>query len=233
MLLDAPFNDIGSKRTIRFNALGVDWCVEFENNGTMAAIGEAFVSFLQIMLCEIAFVDGALLVSGKRVEISITQGFFQREYVADGRWEISIPEFDSNDHEKIQLHHFYLGTIVKSVLSKLTTRSAKELDELYIRLVEKEKLGEKVIEGTAYQRAYKRSVDFSKLEDAVQGADFTAAAGSNEFVTYKKLLVKGKNKKQHDGFITLLFCDQFILSIAGKRRNQDGRVFYGITEVPW
>jgi hypothetical protein len=168
-----PLSDLGSTRVIQFNALQIDWRVEFKNDQLTSAIGEEFVSFLQVALCEIAVGNEDILLPDRKVDILIEEGHFQKEYTLDGKWILTIPIFDSNKEEEIKMHYMYLGSLVTSVLGKVTKLTKEQLKEFYFHLLKERKLGEKVLEGTAYQRAYKQSLDTSSL-DIVRGSDFKA-----------------------------------------------------------
>ena len=183
-----PLADLGETRVIAFNALKIDWHIEFENNAMMAAIGEEFASFLQATLCEIAAEDPTILLVGHKVSIVLQEGHFQKEFTADGKWILTIPAFDTNDEEKVRKHYVYLGVLVTSVLSKVTKLTKEELNVFYFHLLEKRKLGEKVLEGTAYQRIYKQSLDTSSL-DVMKGSDFNSLPEGSRFEIQKKWLI--------------------------------------------
>ncbi len=164
-LRDTPLNDVGPERNIKFNALNIDWHIRFNNTATMTAIGEEFVSFLQVALCEIARINSQLLTAEKKVSISIQDGHFQKEHLGNNSWIITIPKFSSKDENKIKMHSMYLGSLVKAVLIKLSTLSKEDFDTLYIeQLLKKEKFGEKVLEATTYQKAFRSSTDMSIFE---------------------------------------------------------------------
>lgn len=187
-LRDKPLNDVRHKRNIRFNALGIDWHIEFDNNETMAAIGEEFVSYLQIVLCEIARIDSHFFRNGQRVDILIQQGHFQKENLGKDKWVITIPKFDSKEAEEIQMHYVYLDALMRSIFESMTKLSKEDFKKLYFeRLLLKEKLAEKVLEGTAYQRAFKSSIDTSPFETPdIQ--KFKQLADDNIPVVYRKYL---------------------------------------------
>ena len=183
-----PLSDIGSKRVIAFNALTIDWHVEFENNEKMTAIGEEFVSFLQATLCEIATEEQKILLLDQKVEILFQDGHFQKEYLGDGKWVLTIPAFNSNEQDEVRVHYLYLGSLITSIFSKMTNLTKDEMSNFYLHLLKEKKLGEKVLEGTAYQRAYKQSLDTSSL-DIIRGSDFKALANESRIAIQRKWLV--------------------------------------------
>jgi len=161
-LIDAPFGDLGSERNIHFNALDNNWTISFKNNEVMSFIGEEFTSFLQVSLCELAKKHTSLFITGKEVNITIETGHFQRELVSEHSWLINIPEFDGKDQSTVQKHYMYVGAIVKALLQDLSTLQKKEFDKFYIeQLLQKDKLGEKVLEAAAYQRIIRHTIGTS------------------------------------------------------------------------
>jgi hypothetical protein len=188
MATGMPLMDLGGSRVISFNALQIDWRIEFENNAMMVAISEEFVSFLQAALCEIAAEDPNILLADHKVSILIHEGHFQKEFTDDGKWILTIPVFDSNEEENVRSHYMYLGVLMTNVLSKVTYLTKEELNKFYFHLLEKRKLGEKLLEGTAYQRCYKQSLD-SSLIDILRGSDFKPLAESSHITIERKWLV--------------------------------------------
>lgn len=183
-----PLADLGASRSIAFNACRIDWHIEFKNNTMMAAIGEEFASFLQATLCEIAAEDPNILLAGHKVGIVLQEGHFQKEFTMDGKWILTIPAFDTNDEEKVRNHYLYLGVLVSNVLGKVTSLTKEELNTFYFHLLEKRKLGEKALEGTAYQRIYKQSLDTSSF-DVIAGSDFKSLPDDVHFEIQKKWLI--------------------------------------------
>ncbi len=158
-LRDIPLNDVGAKRIIKFNALNIDWNIEFNNDETMTAIGEEFVNFLQVALCEIARINNKLLVAGQTIKISIKEGHFQKENPNENSWTITIPKFDSKVEHDIQTHYGYIGALVKSILQPVSNLSKEEFNKFYIdQLLKKEDFGKKALAGAAYQRIFRNSI---------------------------------------------------------------------------
>jgi len=183
-----PLMDLGPNRVIVFNALKIDWRIEFENNAKMAAISEEFTSFLQVTLCEIAAEDPTILLPDRKVDIVIQEGHFQKEFTTDGKWILTIPAFDTNEEEQVRNHYLYLGVLITNVLGKVINLAKEELSTLYFHLLEKRKLGEKALEGTAYQRIYKQSLDVSSF-DVITGSDFKSLSEDSLFELQKKWLI--------------------------------------------
>lgn len=187
---DMPLNDCGPQRNIRFNALNIDWHIQFENSEAVGPIGEEFTSFLQVTLCEIARINDQLLEANRNVTIEIRNGHFQKEHLGEDKWIITVPEFNSNVEEEIQKHSVYLGSLVTSVLQHVSTLSKEEFNKFYIeKLLAKENLGSKVLEGTTYQRASRNLINQSLFESKKKSS-FSPLPESIMSVTYRKYLIK-------------------------------------------
>jgi hypothetical protein len=164
-LTDLPLNDVGPTRNIRFNALNNNWHIQFENTETLTPIGEEFVSFLQILLCEIARINPGILNSGKQISIIVQKGHFQKQISDPDKWIATIPEFDSKEQPDIQMHYSYIGSLVMAILQNASNLSKSEFNQFYIEeLLKKRKLGEKALEASSYQRVFRNTVgSFSEL----------------------------------------------------------------------
>jgi len=192
VLIDQPLSDVGLARHIRFNALGIDWHVHFPNDEAMTAIGEEFGSFLQIILCEIASIKKQVLVPGRRISISISQGHFQKKLTGADTWEITIPAFDSNEPADQQQHYAYIGSLVSSILQSVSTLSKNEFTSFYIEeLLKKRLLGEKALETSAYQRIFRHSIAAS-MEITGQRSYFSAVDVKLVSITRPECLIDEK-----------------------------------------
>lgn len=194
-LRDIPLNDVGATRIIKFNALNIDWTIEFNNDETMTAIGEEFVSFLQIALCEIARINNKLLAAGQTIKISIKEGHFQKENVGENSWIITIPKFDSKVEIEIQTHYGYTGALVKSILQPASTLSKEEFNKFYIdQLLKKEDFGKKTLAGAAYQRIFRNSIG-SLLSEAPGRASFSSLPEDTLTIDYTNYLISASQEE--------------------------------------
>jgi len=161
-LIDLPLNDVGPTRNIHFNALNNDWHIQFENSEAMTPIGEEFVSFLQITLCEIARINPGIVNSGKQISITVQEGHFQKQITGTDKWIATIPEFDSKEQSNIQMHYSYIGSLVMAILQNAGNLSKSEFNQFYIEeLLKKGQLGEKALEAASYQRVFRNTVGSS------------------------------------------------------------------------
>lgn len=65
------FGDIGDRRIIDFEALGVRWIIEFDNNQLTVLTAEAFAATLQILLADIAPRNPVLIRSTVRINVEV------------------------------------------------------------------------------------------------------------------------------------------------------------------
>lgn len=188
-LFDLPLNDVGPVRNIRFRAMGNSWHIQFENIEAMTPIGEEFVSFLQVTLTEIARINPGILNKGKTIQITVKQGHFQKQKLDGDNWIVNIPEFDSKEQADIQMHYSYMGSLVTQILQSISNVSKKEFNQFYIyQLLEKEKLGEKALEASSYQRVLRNSIGTS-LEETKGKAGFAAINEKDIPINYPDWLV--------------------------------------------
>lgn len=94
-LADRPFCDVGRQRRICWNALGIEWAVEFDNEYLVSAISEELVSTLQIILADLAHSDLVLLPNKVLVTTDvIDDSRMQIEEVPSNEiatWRVGIP----------------------------------------------------------------------------------------------------------------------------------------------
>jgi hypothetical protein len=65
------FGDIGDRRVVDFQALGVRWIIEFDNNRLTVLTAEGFVATLQILLADIASMNPVLIRSTVRIDVGV------------------------------------------------------------------------------------------------------------------------------------------------------------------
>jgi hypothetical protein len=168
-----PLNDVGKERTIAFNALNIDWYFYFENTHQMNAIGEEFISAVQIFLCEIARVDKTILNGNKTVTVHLKKGEgYQSPLKHEQRdeWQVMIPAFDSKEQAKISFHYANIGTAIKSILFSLSPLTKEAFNDFFYKtLHEKEKVAQKALCTNTYQKVYQNAIseeDFNKSQRA-------------------------------------------------------------------
>ena len=193
-LRDQPLNDVGNIRHIRFIALHIGWEIRFDNNDVLTPIAEEITAFLQIALCEIARINSQMLAAGRNVTITIQKGHFQKEHLGNDSWVFTIPEFNSKETKDIQLHYGYLGALFKALIGSLTNFSRQELNSFYIReMLQRNKFGEKALEGSAYQRVFRNSIGIHILP-APHRASFKSMPEGTVTIIYTPYLVEQVDK---------------------------------------
>jgi hypothetical protein len=194
-MFDVPLNDVGLMRNIRFNALGSNWQIQFENTEVITPIGEEFTSFLQVTLCEIARVRPGVLNTGRTIQITVKQGHFQKQQLGGDNWIVNIPEFDSKEQSDIQMHYSYLGSLVTKILQGISNVSKEAFNQFYTeQLLQKEKLGEKALEASSYQRVFRNSIGPS-FEETKNRSGFSSMDEKSVPIAYPEWLVNQKEKE--------------------------------------
>ncbi|WP_111308861.1 hypothetical protein [Confluentibacter sediminis] len=94
-LVDFPLNDIGKERNIQFNAYGVTWNIQFENNYKSCSNGEEFCAILQILLSELKthFPDFQIIDEVKNIQFNLLEGdsLIPPKKINNFEWEVSLP----------------------------------------------------------------------------------------------------------------------------------------------
>ncbi len=190
-LTNEPLSDIGPVRTISFNALDIQWDIEFENSYLMNAIGEEFTCMLQIFLCEIARLKKGLLKTGMSVRISVVQspGYDTiKKHISADDWIAPIPEFRGKEQKEIGYHCATVSIMVKDLLQEYIAVTDEEFEAFWKMLHEKELVGEKACGVNPYQKVYYNAVS-KDVFDAAQRTAFTSPPAEKVFGEAQKLLV--------------------------------------------
>lgn len=94
-LLGQPFADVGPRREVSFQALGVTWKFEWDNTHEVTAVAEQFVAVLQIILADLAGRDLCLLRTKVEVTARAGEG---TEYLlkmipsnTSTKWDLRLP----------------------------------------------------------------------------------------------------------------------------------------------
>lgn len=113
---------------------------------------------LQIFLCEIARVNKTTLEVNQNILIQVEEsGNYELPLKQQDKneWLIFIPHFNKQEQSKISFHYGYISTIVKQILSTLSTLSKEAFNDFfYKKLHEKEKIGDKVLCTNTYQKVF-------------------------------------------------------------------------------
>ena len=94
-LAGRPFGDAGESRKIQFNALGIGWTLEFDNNFVQTISAETLASLLQVAIADLAAVDLVLLPLEVHVRLELTGGSrHEIDRLPDNKvatWRLLIP----------------------------------------------------------------------------------------------------------------------------------------------
>jgi hypothetical protein len=187
-----PLADLGKERIIAFDALNINWLVNFDNTHTLTAIGEEFVSILQILLCEIARSNTHFLTIGKTIAINIQEASaYERikKHQSKDDWIASIPKFNGKLQSEISYHYAFISLMIKEIFFSITTFKEDDFNEYWWKILhEKEKVGDKVFSTNTYQKAYYNAVDEKAFNNSQRTA-FNSLPPHTVFTQLPKLLI--------------------------------------------
>jgi hypothetical protein len=186
-----PLSDLGKEKSIKFNAINIEFQIAFDNSYKLNAIGEEFVSVLQIILCEITRTKKDLLAKNNRVTIkvreSITYTKIAKELKND-EWIVSIPIFDKKNKNEVRAHYAFVTSMIKQILLSLSTTAKSEFDNFWWKILfEKEKAGDKTLSTNTYQKVYYNAIN-ENLFNLSQKTAFNSIASNVFFDQLPKLL---------------------------------------------
>jgi len=196
-LTDNPLNDVGKKRYVRFNALGIFWEVSFENNYETTPIAEEFCAIMQIMLAELALSkdDLHLLKGSVKIVLDIGNEKLPPEQIPSNTeliWRIYLNFFDSK--QKIQIAQYFAETITKFtlIIKELSLLPEEEFDTKYYGLFKKMDSMKKIRGLSSYQRIY-RYILKKEGFDEIKREDFEPVDYSIEGFPVENSLLKWNN----------------------------------------
>lgn len=129
-----PFNDVGKKRKISFNAYGINLEFRFDNDYQTNSVAEQAIATLQILIVELASHDLHLLKTNVEVQIKLTGGEPDFERLPSNDvclWELRVPshkEYDIEDVIRYLTPHYYAFAF--SVLFEITLLKTEEFKEI-------------------------------------------------------------------------------------------------------
>jgi hypothetical protein len=187
-----PLADIGKERLVAFNAIDIDWQIRFQNTHALNAIGEEFISILQVFLCEIARVDAGLLNKGITIVITIQEaGGNERimKHKDKDDWIAPIPKFNSKVQSEISYHYAFISIMIKEIFISISSFADETFNNFWWKILhEKEKIGEKAFCTNTYQKVYNNAID-EKAFDNSQRTNFKELPPHFVFSQLPKLLV--------------------------------------------
>lgn len=160
-LNDSPFSDLGKKRTISWEALGITWKITFTNDFTYNSIAEEFCAVIQIIIVEMALStnDFCLIKSQVEIELEISNELKEPEHLPSNTqhlWKVSLPVLEPNEKDDISRYYASISSIVWKVLDEISLLPSEEFENTFSSLFEKQSLGSKTLSINSYQRIYRK-----------------------------------------------------------------------------
>ena len=180
-LTDSPLYDLGPERFIRFQALGIDWTVSFQNTYQLTALGEDFCALLQILLAEIALskVDFHLTKGTVDITLEVSEQITPPEQLRNNiqyAWQVFVQQVESTDQEVVKMGVAQVTSTLMSILQEISLLPAEEFKAAFFGLFEKNKLAAKTLQATSYQRMYRLLFPELPYQETQRHA-FTSVAG--------------------------------------------------------
>ncbi|ALI98574.1 dsDNA nuclease domain-containing protein [Rufibacter tibetensis] len=185
---DQPFNDLGTERIIRFKMVGAEWRVKFENSMNLTGIAEEFCALLQVTLCEIGLSGTALNIQPEIITITIEESRGLNNIIEQighslSAWKLKLPLLNVHDPSKVKVHYAYMAVNIKMLLTNLSSLNHTETESLFDTLYRKQRLGDKGLGPTSYQRAFFSSCSQEDF-DASQRNNFQTPSGRFDIVLH-------------------------------------------------
>lgn len=155
-----PVNDVGTTRHLIFNALGIEWTIEFENNYFGTSVGEEFAALAQIILTEIAYHrrDFCLVASAMKITVANTKsGRKPPEDISseDGpHWKVNSALVESKEAVDKEHHYTHLTASFVQVLGSISLLPLEKVMAL-IGELKAAGLDGKVFLVNIYQKAFR------------------------------------------------------------------------------
>jgi len=156
-ILGIPFNDIGSERTIAFNACGCNWIFNFKNSYINNTVAEEYISIFQVVLQELADDDLHLRPGDVSIDIVIaTDGKFSLTEPLENKniTEVILTPFKGSGYEQRRKYTFDLLVYAQMLLFIQSSLSQKDYKAALDAKLKSPQLLEKVSFGQAYTVVY-------------------------------------------------------------------------------
>lgn len=125
--------DVGHRRLIDFQALGVRWTFQFDNNRETVLTAEGFVAALQVLLADIAPMNPVLIKSTIRVTVDVRPGASREDDsidIDDSGPEVLANVVLSNSLTDPEAHNRAILAMCYQLLHAVHVRPADELQDL-------------------------------------------------------------------------------------------------------
>ncbi|RJQ14878.1 hypothetical protein C4553_00255 [Candidatus Parcubacteria bacterium] len=150
-----PFNDVGSTRSVLWEACGISWKCSWNNTLRGCARAEHFISLVQIILADIADRDFYLLKTDAQIKFIFTDKFHiervpTNDYVA---WDIYLPTHNPDGRREIEEYHAQILSMAAAVIADLSLLPSEQTLEK-IKDLYKQGLVSKALSGNSYEVLY-------------------------------------------------------------------------------
>lgn len=156
-----PFNDLGERRKIVFNAIGINWTIEFCNDYETNSVGEQFASMLQIFIAEFINEELFFIRSDVFINLETTSNkepsFKKKESNIRSEWIAKLPFTENislSDLQEYQNFYIVLITVIFRQFSLAKNQKFKSILDSKMN----NGILEKVTFGNTYNNLYREFV---------------------------------------------------------------------------
>ncbi len=228
-LTDKPLTDLGSVRTINFNALGCTWEVSFANDYETTAIAEEFVAILQIMLAEIILSkqDFHLVRSNIKIELelNLASSLIQHPTNEEYNWKVLIEFFDGQESKDIIFNTARKASSIMHILDEISLLPEKEFEEVFTSLFKDQNLSSKTLTLNSYQKMY-RFIYKKEPFDSLQRNHFAPAD-----IPFLLLPKENLFMEWEAGFSPKYNQPQALDNVKGRFKNSHKRIHISIEKL--
>jgi hypothetical protein len=131
-----PFSDAGTRRAIRWSALGVRWSVEFDNDAGDSAVGQRLAAALQIVLADLARRDPVLLPTTVTIDVASIDPDAEPVAIPGIRgnraeWRVRLPAAGPPSPDDYHRIHVQTFLAVEAIVRDVSVRSDSDLEQIF------------------------------------------------------------------------------------------------------
>lgn len=160
-IVNAPFNDLGLDRVIKWEALGLKWKLFFKNEYNLTSAVEQFAAIVQILIVD--FVDSDLCILPTNINILIEESANETIELEpcvsnDGRfWKIYLPQLKIFTQESKNESQAKIFKIVTEILLEVSLLPEKKISQILKQKVKKN-LFSKIFIADSYELIYRKFI---------------------------------------------------------------------------
>ncbi|WP_452232304.1 hypothetical protein [Lacinutrix sp. MEBiC02595] len=243
-IIGLPFNDLGESRKIIFEAFGIKWNIEFQNDYITNSMAEQFVAMLQIFLVELIEEELFIIKSDVTVRFRKSKNsqplFTEKPSNEQIIWEAEIPFYEGTDLKIIDEFQYFYSALIGAILRQVSLLPNKGFKKII-----EDKFGDglynKVTFGNTYNYLYREFInekDFNESKRSNFSNDNIAIEYSlpeNLKVPWRTSLSKTYSEKENLTYIRkrLAFTAPLEITLKKLKNNNDFMILINEFRENW